>query len=321
MTTPETKTVNGAHASYPVPQFDGKPSFDFNKLEIISAVRIDNFGQDPSSPDGVQRITMRSMDIVRNARYGQIVGIILCSQEDACGNVELTEKIPCSLETFNKETGEFTVIISPVGPSTKALCAIGHGNFTNPAGRKQNYVHCVSGPIGISPDIEDGNLIFVLGGYGTGVAIEVAKEALRIDANKKLSFIIGARRPENLILLKKLAEFGEVISITDEGKWPMNGRVTAPLEELLYTGENFGGIYAAGPWPMMAAVSEMAKSHEVTYWSSCDPNMKCMVGMCSTCQVDIGKEIKVACTQGPWFRGYEIDYKGYAARLDDSRIC
>ena len=67
-------------------------------------------------------------------------------------------------------------------------------------------------------------------------------------------------------------------------------------------------VFAVGPVPMMSAVAEQTRSHNVKTIVSLNPIMVDGTGMCGGCRVTIGGETKFACVDGPEFDGHQVDF-------------
>ena len=96
--------------------------------------------------------------------------------------------------------------------------------------------------------------------------------------------------------------------MTDDGSYAEQGFVTAKLEELLKSGEQYDLAIAIGPVPMMRAVANVTRPYGLKTIVSLNPIMVDGTGMCGGCRVTVGGKIKFACVDGPDFDGHEVDY-------------
>lgn len=70
------------------------------------------------------------------------------------------------------------------------------------------------------------------------------------------------------------------------------------------------GVYACGPHPMLEAVVQMARRHDLPVQVSLEEFMACAVGGCAGCVVEVttaaGPAMKRVCVDGPVFDGYSV---------------
>ena len=100
---------------------------------------------------------------------------------------------------------------------------------------------------------------------------------------------------------------------TDDGSYGKAGFVTAALEDVLKQ-KRPHLVVAIGPLPMMAACVETTRPHQVRTMVSLNAIMVDGTGMCGSCRVSVGREVKFACVDGPDFDGHEVDFKELIAR-------
>ena len=97
---------------------------------------------------------------------------------------------------------------------------------------------------------------------------------------------------------------------TDDGSLGEQGTVTDVLPEIIQRSQA-EVVYACGPMPMLAAVSEIATAHRAYSQCSVEEAMACGVGICMTCVLPvIGNDgvtrMVRSCTEGPVFRGDRV---------------
>jgi ferredoxin--NADP+ reductase len=169
--------------------------------------------------------------------------------------------------------------------------------------------------LGRPTDLMLGRAVCVGGGVGTAVIYPIAEALARLGA--EVTSIIGGRSAEYVILERELAALGRVIPCTDDGSHGRPGLVTGALAELV--AEEVDVVYAAGPVPMMRAVTELTRPHGVRTIVSLNPIMVDGTGMCGGCRVRIGGEPRFACVDGPDFDGHLVDFDELADRLTTYR--
>jgi glutamate synthase (NADPH/NADH) small chain len=243
--------------------------------------------------------------IARKAKPGQFVILRL----DESG-----ERIPLTIVDSNIDTGTIRLIVQTVGKSTNRLNNIPLGN----------PIHDVLGPLGNPSEIRQfGKVCVVGGGVGAAVAYPVAR-ALK-QAGNEITSIVGARSKDLLILRNELEEVSDHLYFTtDDGSYGYNGFVTGKLQDLLNEGQTFDRVLAIGPLFMMRAVSDLTLKYEIPTIVSLNTIMVDGTGMCGGCRVQVGKETKFTCVDGPEFDGHLVDFESIIQRnraYKDDEIC
>ncbi len=244
----------------------------------------------------VHRMVVRAPRIAAARKPGQFV-IVRHEEGD--------ERIPLTIADAADQAGPLTLIIQAVGQGTKDIVATeGGGGILD-----------VAGPLGMPTEIEKlGRVVCVGGGVGTAVLYPLAKALA--GAGNEVVTIIGGRSAPHVILRDELAAFcKQVLCTTEDGSLGVKGFVTAVLKEILEDdARRPAAVYAVGPVPMMAAVSDMTREYAVRTIVSLNPIMVDGTGMCGGCRVTVGGEIKFACVDGPEFDGHAVDFRELASR-------
>lgn len=233
-------------------------------------------------------ITIDAPYVVRNAKAGQF--IIFRAEEDG-------ERVPLTIADVNKEKGILTLVFMAVGYSTKKLAALNVGD---------ELVDLV-GPLGKPTHIENyGTVVCVAGGYGAAPCYLIAK-AFK-DAGNKVYMIMGARTKELIFWQDKMKDAcTELFITTDDGSLGIKGFGTTVLQDIINR-EKVDYVIAVGPMPMMRAVANMTKDHDIKTEASMNPIMVDGTGMCGACRLTVGGEVKFACVDGPDFDAHKIDF-------------
>jgi len=211
---------------------------------------------------------------------------------------DLGERIPLTINDWNRKKGSIRIIAQEVGKTTKELGKL----------KKGAKILNLLGPLG-SPSHIDlfGKVVCVGGGVGTAEVYPIAK-ALRQKGNAIIS-ILGARNKELIILEEELKKLSSKLLITtDDGSYGRKGVVTDVLKEVLQT-QKIDRIIAIGPLVMMKFVSLLTKGYNVPTTVSLNPIMVDGTGMCGGCRVTVGGEVKFACVDGPEFDGHQVDFE------------
>lgn len=208
------------------------------------------------------------------------------------------ERIPLTIADYDREKGTITIIFQIVGASTHKLNSL----------KKDEYIHDFVGPLGVPTHTEGLKKVAVVGGgVGCAIAYPVAKKLHELGC--EVHSIIGFRNKDLVILEKEFADVSDKLLImTDDGSHGSKGVVTAPLKELIESGENYDEVIAIGPLIMMKFVVATTKPHNIKTVVSMNPIMIDGTGMCGGCRLTVGGKTKFACVDGPDFDGFEVDF-------------
>lgn len=211
---------------------------------------------------------------------------------------ELGERIPLTIADSSKEDGTITIIVQGVGKTTKELNLLNAGDF----------IHDIVGPLGKPSEIENfGIAVSIGGGVGTAIAYPTAK-ALKKAGNYVIG-IIGGRSKEFVILEDEMRKFcDELYPTTDDGSYGFHGFVTHKLQQLIDEGKKIDFVLAIGPIPMMKAVAEVTRPHNIKTVVSLNPIMVDATGMCGGCRVTVDNKTFFACVDGPEFDAHKVDF-------------
>ena len=233
--------------------------------------------------------------VARKCEPGQV--IILRAKEDS-------ERIPLTIAGYDREKGTITIIFQIVGGSTEILNSLAEGE----------YIHDFVGPLGKATETEGLKKVAVVGGgVGCAIAYPVAKKLH--DIGCEVHSIVGFRN-QDLIILKDEFEAAsdKYVLMTDDGSAGEKGLVTAALEQLIQSGEQYDEVIAIGPLIMMKFVVAVTKKYNVKTVVSMNPIMVDGTGMCGGCRLTVGGKTKFACVDGPDFDGFEVDFDEAMAR-------
>jgi homotetrameric NADPH-dependent glutamate synthase len=105
----------------------------------------------------------------------------------------------------------------------------------------------------------------------------------------------------------------DLVVCTDDGSYGKAGFVTAALKEVLEA-DKPDLVVAIGPLPMMHACVETTRPFGVKTMVSLNAIMVDGTGMCGSCRVTVGGQVKFACVEGPDFDGHTVDFAELIAR-------
>jgi dihydroorotate dehydrogenase electron transfer subunit len=161
--------------------------------------------------------------------------------------------------------GELAFLVDPVGPGTRALCALGAGEA----------IH-VLGPLGNGFDLTVQRPLLVGGGIGIAPLVQASHEL------RYASAVLGFRsdlHAEAAALLPGAEVVVEPTYVTDA--------MDADRD-----------VLACGPEPMLDAVRTLAPNAQLAW----EAPMACGYGACYGCAVEIDGELRRLCVEGPVLR-------------------
>jgi len=158
--------------------------------------------------------------------------------------------------------GELAFLIDPIGPGTRALCALEHGDALQ-----------VLGPLGNGFRLDVERPLLVGGGIG------IAPLPYLSEALGRPPAVLGFRTAWH-------AQAAELV--------PNAQSVVEPtlVTELIPVGMH---VLACGPEPMLRAVREIASDAQLAW----EAPMACGYGACYGCAVEIEGKLKRLCVEGP----------------------
>ena len=211
---------------------------------------------------------------------------------------EYGERVPFTINDYDREKGTVTIIVQIVGKTTQDLAKVEAGE----------YLLDFAGPLGTPTPLDGKKKVAVIGGgLGTAIAYPQAKKLHELGAD--VTVITGFRNKDLIILedeLKKVAN--KLIVATDDGSNGNQGFVTDMLQKEIDAGEKFDEVIAIGPLVMMKFVCKVTEPYGIPTMVSMNPVMIDGTGMCGGCRVIVGGETKFACVDGPDFDGHKVDW-------------
>ena len=245
--------------------------------------------------DTVVSMEVEAPLIAKKAKAGQF--IILRSGADG-------ERIPLTINNYDRDKGTVTIVYQVVGASTMQLDALGEGE----------YIRDFVGPLGKATELEGLKKVAVVGG-GVGCAIAYPVARALHEQGAEVHVIAGFRNKDLVILEEDMqAVSDKCIIVTDDGSYGQKALVTQALEQLILDGENYDEVLAFGPLIMMKFVSLLTKKYGVKTMVSMNPIMIDGTGMCGGCRLTVGGETKFACVDGPDFDAHQIDFDEVMSR-------
>jgi dihydroorotate dehydrogenase electron transfer subunit len=166
--------------------------------------------------------------------------------------------------------GELAFLVDPIGPGTRALCAL----------RPGDAIH-VLGPLGNGFDLAVERPLLVAGGIG------IAPMPYLAEALSGAPATLGFRSREHAEAASLLPRAEVVVEPT---------LVTEALPE------DPGDVLACGPEPMLAALALLAPRAQLAW----EAPMACGYGGCFGCVVQVDGSYRRLCVEGPVLRAVDV---------------
>jgi len=228
-------------------------------------------------------------DVAKASKPGQFVMVT---------HGERGERIPLTIADFDVEKGTVTLVIQAIGKSTREMMLLNEGD----------YIRDFVGPLGLESHIVKKKKVVCVGG-GLGVAPVYPQLRLHKEVGSHTISIIGFRTKELIFWEDKFRKYSdELLIATDDGSFGYKGFVTQVLKEVLDKESDIEEVIAIGPLVMMKACCDVTRPYGIKTMVSLNPVMVDGTGMCGSCRVTIGNELKFACVDGPDFDGHLVNF-------------
>jgi dihydroorotate dehydrogenase electron transfer subunit len=201
---------------------------------------------------------------------------------------------PISIHSFDAVRNEIGFLVQVVGEGTKKLASVKEGDKVNTLFPLGN---------GFSADADKNKrYLLVGGGVGSAPLYYLGQELKRAGCD--FTFLIGARKKEDLYRRAEFEAVGRVEYTTEDASLGEKGFVTNHS----VLNEKFDKIFTCGPKPMMMAVAKYAKEHGIACEVSLENKMACGLGACLCCVEDTKEGHRCVCTDGPVFSIDELKW-------------
>ncbi len=192
------------------------------------------------------------------------------------------------ISVYDVEKDFIGFFIKQIGKGTARLAKLNSGDFLD-----------LIGPLGVPfPIVKKQKIALVSGGIGYPPLWYLRK---KLHKQNTVYWLHGGNSKADIFPCDEIW--------TVDGSLGNTGFVTSGLDAVLKYGE-FDLIYACGPEPMLKAVAEIARKHEVRLIVSMEAYMACGIGVCHGCVVPTGKienvVYKTVCKDGAVFEADEI---------------
>lgn len=218
---------------------------------------------------------------------------------------ERGERIPLTICDYDAVKGTVTIVTQIVGASSRIICNMGTGesfsDMAGPLGRPSDFTLLPDGAL------KGKRYLFIGGGVGTAPIFPQVKYLSGQGA--LCDVIIGARNSSLLIFTEEMKSVADNVFVcTDDGSAGEKGVVTKVAERLLDGGKHYDHAVSIGPMIMMKFCSLSLKKYNIPLTVSLNSIMVDGTGMCGACRVTVGGKTRFACSEGPEFNGYEVNY-------------
>lgn len=221
----------------------------------------------------------------KEARPGQFLAMY-------CNDATKLLPRPISICGIDAEAGTLRVVYRIAGEGTREFSKMKQGDTLE-----------VMGPLGNGFTMKEGKAILVGGGIGIPPMLELAKQ---LSAEKTV--VLGYR--DELFLKDEFEKTAEVAVATEDGSFGTKGTVIDAIRENAINGDI---IYACGPMPMLKALAEYAREHNMEAQISLEERMACGIGACLGCicktkEKDHHTNVNNSriCKDGPVFDAKEV---------------
>lgn len=195
---------------------------------------------------------------------------------------------PISISFVDRSRNELWLLVAAIGDGTCAMASLAVGSRLN----------CLL-PLGngfTMPSSASERVLLVGGGVGVAPLLYMGAEMRRCGCEP--TFLLGARRSADLLLLDHFRRYGRVFVTTEDGSAGERGFVTN--HSVLQSG-HFDRIQTCGPKPMMVAVARYAAAAGIDCEASLENMMACGVGACLCCVEKTTEGNLCVCKEGPVF--------------------
>jgi homotetrameric NADPH-dependent glutamate synthase len=217
---------------------------------------------------------------------------------------EGSERIPLTVADFDRKRGTITMVVQALGKTSREMMT---------AYREGDTFEDFVGPLGQPQHVAKVGHVVLVGG-GLGVAPVYPQLRAFKEAGNRVTGVIGFRSKGLVFWEDRFRQWcDDLVVCTDDGSYGKPGFVTAALKELCEQQKPDLAV-AIGPLPMMKACVDTTRPFGVKTMVSLNAIMVDGTGMCGSCRVTVGKEVRFACVDGPDFDGHQVDFPELLAR-------
>jgi glutamate synthase (NADPH) small chain len=218
---------------------------------------------------------------------------------------ETGERIPLTISDFDRDRGTITIVVQAVGKTTFELMALDTGE----------RLLDVVGPLGCASRVRRRSRVVLVGG-GLGVAPIFPLLRRHAELGSGTISIVGFRSADRAFWTDRFEALSDELRIaTDDGSLGTEGTVADVLQQVLAEHDDIDEVVAIGSLAMMRACAEITRSCAIPTIVSLNSIMVDGTGMCGSCRVTVGGQMRFACVDGPDFDGHDVDFDELALRM------
>jgi len=231
-------------------------------------------------------LTLKTEDLIAEIKPGNFAELKIPNAPD------VFLRRPLSVLDVDHDKNTISFYVKIVGKGTEKLGKLRGGD-------KVSVIY----PLGNSFSVNGTKKALLVGG-GSGIAPFILLGCALKQKGVDITFLIGARTKEDVLLTDEFKKLGEVLVTTEDGTMGQTGLVT---HHSVFSEEfSYDKIYTCGPDPMMKAIAKIAKEKDVDCEASLENMMACGFGACLCCVVETNGGNKCVCTEGPVFNTKEL---------------
>lgn len=236
--------------------------------------------------DDIYSMWLKTDKIAQAAKAGQFISVY-------CNEGSRLLPRPISICEIDKEDQAIRIVYRIAGEGTKEFSTMRTGMQLE-----------IMGPLGNGFPKKSEKAFLIGGGIGIPPMLQLAKE---LNCEKQI--VLGYR--DELFLQDEFSRYGDIYIATEDGSYGTRGNVLDAIRENALDAKV---IYACGPTPMLRAIKEYAKEHNIEAWLSLEERMACGIGACLACvckskNKDNHTNVnnKRICKDGPVFLAEEVE--------------
>lgn len=240
-------------------------------------------------------IEVRAPDVAAKFRAGNFVVLMTHTKG---------ERIPMSVQ--KAENGNVTMFIKRLGKTSVEL-----DNY-----KIGDSLENVIGPLGTPIEIKKYGNVAVCSDLVCGHAenYSICKALKQVEGNHVISMQTFPSK-DMIYLEDELREVSDEYYLTlEDGSSKIKGHYSVLLEKMLKEGK-IDMIFAGGKMDAYAPLAKLTKDYDIPLMVTLRPIMVDATGMCGSCRVFIGGEMKLACIDGPMFDAHKVNFQELLNRV------
>ncbi len=171
----------------------------------------------------------------------------------------------------------------------------------------------VEGPAGVPFEVKNyGRVLLLSKNWGIAPIINVGR-ALS-ECGNKISAIHVGDTSENVYLINELESFSGSVRVFTEDGSVEEGNVQLAFRDYIDCAGKPDLVVCAGNNLDSSLVVDVCREEGISVVSMVNTYMLDTIGLCLVCRLLVNDEQKLACVDGPWFNGLEVNWDYLLAR-------